>query len=232
MNDNKTLKDIINEVTEQEIEENCPELKMSPEEMMAKIKANEKVRKKKRLGYIAVAAVLIVAFVVMGVKFGDSILHVDADRNGKEEILTDEGVIVEDKGWGSSGEAGLVITDWEEIYIAKEHVEDLLVPGYIPKGYEFEELKIENVDGGNTCTFTFSNKTNVMEVRQYNSVANMRSLEMGYVEEKVTSKKGNVYIRRYDENKIATIRTNDGMTIELDSNLKENEIVKIIENLN
>lgn len=232
MNDNKTLKDIIIEVTEQEIEENCPELSASPEEMMAKIANKERARKKKCLGYIAVAAVLILAFVVIGIKFGDSILHVDADKNGKEIIMTDEGVLIEDKGWGSSSEEGIIITDWQEIAIAKTHVENLLVPEYIPEGYEFEELNIDASKERVLCVYSFEGERKPLEIYMLIGYEKMASLKTEKINDVILSSKGDVYIRNSNENKIATILIDDGITIEVHSDESCSELVEIIENMN
>jgi len=46
MNDNKTLKDIIIEETEQELASNLPEFSASPEEMLAKVKAKALLQRK------------------------------------------------------------------------------------------------------------------------------------------------------------------------------------------
>jgi len=231
MNDNKTLKDIIIEETEKEIEANLPEFSATPEEMLAKIKAKEKASKKRCLGYIVVAAVLILAFVAIGMKYSDSLFTVDADKNGKEEIVTDDGVIIEDEGWGSSSEDGIVITDWDEIPIAKSHVEELLVPEYIPEGYEFDELTIENLDGGLTCNFLIEGETNNIEIREHINSENLQSLVINDYEEKIECEKGEIYIRKYNQYKIATIYINDGITIEVDSNLSKKEIEKLVENM-
>lgn len=231
MNDNKTLKDIIIEETEQELASNLPEFSASPEEMLAKIKAKEKASKKRCLGYIVVAAVLILAFVAIGMKYSDSLFTVDADKNGKEEIVTDDGVIIEDEGWGSSSEENIVITDWEEVPIAKSHVEELLIPEYIPEGYEFEELKIEAVDGGNTCTFTFLSINNEMEIRQHNIHGNRQSIEINNIGKKIDSRKGAIYVRSLDNYNIATMYIDEGLVIEIISNLTEKEIIKVLDNI-
>lgn len=231
MNDNKTLKDIIIEETEKEIEANLPEFSATPEEMLAKIKAKEKASKKRCLGYIVVAAVLILAFVAIGMKCSDTFLTVDADKNGKEEIVTDDGVIIEDEGWGSSSEDGIVITDWDEIPIAKSHVEKLLMPEYVPEGYEFKELKVENIEGGYVCTYLYLGKDMNFEVREHLNYENLQSVEINDVKHTVISEKGKVYFKLYDDNKIATIYLDDGITVEVDSNLDEKEIIKIIENM-
>lgn len=232
MNDNKTLKDIIIEVTEQDIDANCPELSASPEEMMAKIANKERTRKKKCLGYIAVAAVLIVAFVVVGVKFGDTILHVDADKNGKEEILTDDGVIVEDNGWGRSSEDWLAITDWADIPIVKTHVEKILIPEYLPDGYVFESFNAYTTDGIADCTYIFLNENDVLEIYEIIANENVSSLKIEDANEKIESKRGEIFMKNSGENKIATIYIDDGIVIEIHSKLSNDEIVNIINNMN
>lgn len=232
MNDNKTLKDIVIEETEQELASNLPEFSASPEEMLAKIKAKEKKAKRRRIGCFVVAAVLLLAFVTIGMKCSDTFFTVDADKNGKEEIVTDDGVIIEDEGWGSSSEDGIVITDWEEVSHAKAFIREMLVPKHIPKGYEFKELIVENIDGGATCKFLFIDNMNTIEICQHITYTNVQALEIEDVKKKIKSKKGTVYLRMYDEYKIATICIDDGLTIEVNSNLTENEIIKIIENMN
>jgi len=231
MNDNKTLKDIIIEETEQELASNLPEFSASPEEMLAKVKAKEKKTKRHRLGYFVFAAVLLLAFVAIGMKCSDTFLTVDADKNGKEEIVTDDGVIIEDEGWGSSSEDGITITEWKEVPLAKVHVEELLIPEYIPEGYEFEELRVENVDGGNTCTFTFLSINNEIEIRQHNIHGNRQSIEINNIGKKIDSRKGAIYVRSLDNYNIATMYIDEGLVIEIISNLTEKEIIKVLDNI-
>jgi len=232
MNDNKTLKDIIIEETEQELASNLPEFSASPEEMLAKVKAKEKKTKRHRLGYFVFAAVLLLAFVAIGMKCSDTFLTVDADKNGKEEIVTDDGVIIEDEGWGSSSETIFQISQWEDIELVKYHVSELMIPNYWPKGYIFESLFVEILENGYTCRFVFTEGKEQIEIHEHMTCENMQSVEVDRKEKEIICKKGYIYIRDYKDFKIATISCDDGLVIEVNSNLDDAEIVKIIESMN
>ena len=57
---------------------------------------------------------------------------VDADKNAKEEIVTEDGVVIEDGGWGSDDEESWEITDWNEVSAMKATIPQLIIPEYIP----------------------------------------------------------------------------------------------------
>ena len=81
-------------------------------------KDRERRRKKRN----TLVACLVAAFIVGYLSFDALVPEVGADKNPKETIQTEDGVIIEDGGWGSStGENDIWKTeDWSEVIKIKE----------------------------------------------------------------------------------------------------------------
>lgn len=228
----RTLKDIISDITEQELAEKCPDVVITRDQLHQKIKKHRKRRLKKPVTFAVIAAVLVLGFIALWPMLSPNDIKADADKNAKEEILTDDGVIIEDKGWGSSSEDVILITDWDDIPIAKSQIDELLVPEYIPEGYEFQELRVETVDEyGITCTLSFDCEDNSIVICENINKNFLSSLELENVYREETSKKGKIYYKKDNGNKIATIKIDDGIVIDILGNISDDELLKMINNL-
>ena len=115
-------------------------------------KDREKRRKKRN----ALVACIVAAFIVGYLTYDDLVPEVGADKNPKETIQTEDGVIIEDGGYGSSvGDENVWVTEeWNELqralknadYLAKLHrsVADINSGHYITKTMqELEEMEDE-----------------------------------------------------------------------------------------
>lgn len=255
-NEERTIKDVLCDDIDRRLEENPPkmptleEFKAMAYERLAEADAKgtdadtqaisesrETVKvkgtKTKTLKTAGLVAGFVIAVIIGAFAFNAYIDDVGADKNPKEEIVTEDGVIIEDGGWGSSdGEDGVwVITDWEHVEAAKETIPELLIPGYIPEGYEFEKLTIETVsEGMMICEYIFNNGESIVEIESQHYSSTTSSFNIGDVARKVESQKGMVYIQEYNK-KIATIQIDDGILLYIESTVSDNDIIKIIDSL-
>lgn len=228
----RTLQEIICDVTEQELAQ-YPDDTMSAAEIEAMIKKRALKTRKRRLRIISAAAVfMIVAIGVFVAAFDGYPTNVEADKNAPQETITDDGVVIEDGGWGSAEDESWTITDWEEIHEVKQHITQLLIPKEDFKGFNFKMLKINPLDANSMiCTYEFRSNKGEFTIEQYIHSNNLESLETENVEKILESKKGTIYLRTIDEIKIATIQVDDGIMVELRGNLDEQSILNIINTL-
>lgn len=191
-------------------------------------KDREKRRKKRN----TMVACVVAAFVVGLFSFEYFVPEVGADKNPKETIQTEDGVIIEDGGWGSStGEDDVWVTqEWEDINKIKETFPKLITPSYVPQEYVFKTLKIETVVKTDfTVEYIFiKNESQFIEIEMFFTDNNNVSVEVNDVVKKIKSEKGDVFIAT---NGMATIQIDDGTIIHIWSDITENELIKLINSL-
>ena len=231
--ENKTaLKEAFDAELLKQLEENPPEIP-SYEKFSSMIDGEVKKRRR-RIHIISTAASIALLFLAGIATFSYFAPDIQADKNPKEEIITEDGVIIEDGGWGSSEEEDNVriIADWELVEKEKERVPELLIPRYIPEGYEFEKLTIETVETGTTTAeYVFNNGVDILEIEIRMRSNNRNSLNINDVVRTLKTIKGNVHIKEYRDTKIATIEINDGIVVNMWFNLSDEEVVNIINNM-
>lgn len=216
------------------LEENPPEIP-SYEQFSDMIDRDQRKLRRRRRRIAGIAACFMVAMLV-GI-FACSLpgANVDADNNPKEEIATDDGVIIEDGGWGSSeGEDDVwVTTDWEHVILAKEIFPRLLIPEYVPEGYEFENLRIESyMETDTVCEFLFYNVSNEderIEIEEIIIHEDMQSLHIDAGTKKIQCKRGIIYLQV--DTKIATIQMDDGITVHIIGKISDKNLIDVVENL-
>ena len=228
----RSIREIISDATDRELKDFATG-NLTPDELVAMAAAEER-RRKRRMRRISGIAALFVIVLACGAFFVFSTFttDVDADKNPKKEIVTEDGVIIEDGGWGSSSEDGWIVTDWKEVSAAKATIPELVIPEYVPEGYEFESLRIEYAENIMRDTYTF--KTTKGDSIVIQECLNDESLEMTYIKDadlEIESSKGKVYIKETAQEKNATIYMDDGIVIYVWSNIDVNEIVNIVENI-
>lgn len=230
----RTMKEIISDAVERQLKKD-PSEDMSLEEFAAIIERAEARRRKRRLKWMSIAAMFLLAIVGATLALNTLTTDVGANKNEKEEIVTEDGVVIEDGGWGSSdGEDNVwSTTDWAEVEAMMSHEKTLIIPRYIPQGFEFEHLIIEQfVTGNRTYEYLFSDKTNkTIEIEVSIQVENMMALDIDGTPKQITSSKGKIYIQEKNT-QIATMQIDDGINIFIIGALSEKEIINIIENLN
>lgn len=126
-------------------------------------------------------------------------------------------------------------TKWEDIEKAKKLVPDLLVPTYIPEGYEFEKLIVETeVTGEVIVDYVFIKNKDKYHV----SIFNLENIEEAKITHKSTvnfSEVGEVMVWK---DKINNCSENNGATIMFENkcilvtgDIQENDIIKIFEGI-
>lgn len=231
-NNKSTLKEAFDAELMKRLEENPPEIP-TYEEFSAMVDKSlaERCRRRKRIAGIAAGFVVVLLAGILACT--NLTADVDADKNPKEEIITEDGVIIEDGGWGSSdGEDNVwVIEEWEYVEDVKDTIPELLIPKYIPDGYEFDKLTIITVEtGGITCEYLFTNyMEECLEIEIFVLNEGEVSSDINNAEISLETSKGDLYIHE-NENK-ATIQTDDGSIVTIWSTLPNDIIIKIIEQL-
>lgn len=230
-NSEKSLQEILGEALDRDAADVTPS-PMSYEQFQSMLSERKQVkRKKRRLRIAGVAALFMIVLVSAALVFRAFTTDVGANKNAPEEIITEDGVVIEDKGWGSSGEDCWTITNWDEIETVKATFPDLMIPRYIPEGYEFEELTVERVVTGDTVyAYLFLNRKNEqMEIELVSTGKSETAINIDHISRILTCNKGKVYIQ--ENNKRATIYLDDGLNVYIWSNLSDEKIIKIIESL-
>lgn len=228
---NRTLKEIVSDATDRDLERYETGI-LTPDRLkkLASDADKRKKRRHRRIAGIAALFAVVVAGAIMVFDFADT--DVEADKNSKEEIVTEDGsIIIEDGGWGSSSEDGWIITDWAEVEIAKATIPELIVPGYIPEGYEFKELKIFGGSNAFNIEYLFdSDNEYELIIYQYKQDENLGAVQINNIDNEIYSKKGKIYIKNDGEYKKATIYMDDDFIVDMWNNFSNEEILKVIEN--
>ena len=228
----RSIREIISDATDRELKDFATG-NLTPDELVAMAAAEER-RRKRRMRRISGIAALFVIVLACGAFFVFSTFttDVDADKNPKEEIVTEDGVIIEDGGWGSSSEDTWEITDWNEVNTAKATIPELMIPEYIPEGYEFERLTIDNLGTSQRMAFIFVNNYGIeLFINEYKLGESLQVTDIFDYSRIIESQKGNVYLLDMDTNIKATIQINDDLIVEIFSELTDNELIDIINSM-
>lgn len=228
----RSIREIISDATDRELED-FDTGSLSPDRLRAMAAAEER-RRKRRIRRISGIAALFVLVLACGafLVFSTFTADVEADKNPKEEIVTEDGVIIEDGGWGSSSEEGWVITDWNEVKTAKASIPELVIPEYVPEGYEFERLTINDTGDIKNIEYIFVEKNEneiIIKVDIYKEM--LEGTEVYETDRKISTSRGDVYICEGTPMNNAIIKLNDGIIMYLWTNLSDYEIQKIIEGI-
>lgn len=228
------LKECFDAQITKQLEENPPGIP-TYEQFSAMIDKDQIARRHRKRRITGIAACFVAAVLIGVFAFGLPGSDVDADNNPKEEITTEDGVIIEDGGWGSSEEEDnvWVTDDWEHVADAKQMAPQLLIPTYIPQDYQFKQLIVENIEEEfQICEYLFVNKDGAtIELEVVFKNTSLGTLEIENVARTLKCKEGDIYVQEY-ENKIATIQKNDGIIIYVIGKIPDGEIIKIINGLN
>lgn len=227
-NSEKSLQEILGEALDRDAADAAP-FPMSYEQFQSMLSESKQVkRKKRRLRIAGFAALFMIVLVSAALVFRAFTTDVGANKNAPEEIITEDGVVIEDKGWGSSGEDCWTITNWDEIETVKATFPDLMIPRYIPEGYEFEELTVERVETGDAVYryFFFDGKEDQIQIEIFIGSEGERVIDIDQVSRTISGNKGDIYIQ--SENKRAIIQFDDGLMVRIWSNLSDEDIVKLI----
>lgn len=227
----RSIREIVSDATDRELKDFATG-NLTPDELVAMAVAEER-RRKRRMRRISGIAALFVIVLACGAFFVFSTFttDVDADKNPKEEIVTEDGVIIEDGGWGSSSEDMWEINNWDEVKSAKAMISELLVPYYIPNGYVFEKLSI--VEIGKMLKIEYYFKNDIQDELIIQEYIQNENLDVTYVTESrvIDSNKGAIYIVESGEIKNATVYMNDGTSIYIWTKINDEQIVQLVDQM-
>ena len=227
----RTIGEIISDATDEELKHYHTGT-LTPEELRSAVDKEQRAGRRRMLRRLTAAAALLVLVVAATVfAFENFTTDVDADKNAKEEIVTEDGVVIEDGGWGSDSEQSWEITDWDEVAAVKATIPDLAIPEYIPEGYEFEVLTISEFEGVASIEYVFCNEEHTLRIQEHIHDNNLESTHTDK-EKSLESTKGKIYLETlYGENN-AVIYLDDGIIVSVWTILNNEEIIEIIENFN
>lgn len=231
-NSKRSIGQIISDATDEELKDYHKESagNMTPDRLKAMAARTEK-RKRRHMRELAGVAALFILVVVGGIMvFNTFTTDVDADKNAKEEIVTEDGVVIEDGGWGSDDEESWEITDWNEVSAMKATIPQLIIPEYIPDGYEFQNVIINDIENVTTIDYLFKNsKDNEIIVQEYLQDKNLEFTQIYESDKQIDSKKGKIYISEDSGINNAIIQIDDGIMVYIWTTLSHNEIIKIVD---
>ena len=118
------------------------------------------------------AAISCVVIVCAGTFSAMNLLVPDAAIAGKNGPVTMEdgnSTIVknnaEDPGANLGGDT-MIETEWDKVATVKKNYPDLLIPGYVPEGYEFKELRVEVTEAFSSFIYTYERDNKLIKLIQ------------------------------------------------------------------
>lgn len=121
-----------------------------------------------------------------------------------------------------------VRTDWDEAMKLAEEYPDMLIPDYVPEGYEFKQLKVETGSVGVTYKFAFQDaknkRINIIEI------PDMEDTLITDYEEEIMGQLGKIYIK-HENDTITGISLLGEIMISVELKGTKDEVVGIIDQL-
>lgn len=229
--DERTMEDIIKDATDRYLD-SFPEKEITVSDLEDMVSRHDRKTRKRTVRAAGFAALFII--VAAGIFFiSGGYFDVGADKNPKEQIVKDDMVVSKDGGYGDDGgEDELVITEWDEVENAYiKQFPKIVTPTYIPKGYEFYSLKIQQTEESYTYKYIYKSENDIIEMHEFYNMGNLNSLETKNSKKQLDSDKGTIYIQDIDDTRKATIQLNDGIFLEIWCDLDDNDIKQIIDKL-
>lgn len=152
-----------------------------------------------------------------------------AGNNGAVKNQEQEGVVTKNNSVGAEENPGgerVTVTDWKQVEPLKKEYPDLQIPDYIPEGYAFIELTVENNDNAKKYWYTFQNKEDVIWIKQMEGLT--VSIFYEY-ERQAESNAGPVYFKN-DGIENAGIQKGEQM-IMVSGEISDEELIRILESL-
>lgn len=227
----RTIGEIISDATDEELK-HYHTGSLTPEELRSAVDKEQRAGRRRMLRRLTAAAALLMLVVAATVfAFENFTTDVDADKNAKEEIVTEDGVVIEDGGWGSDSEQSWEITDWDEVAAVKATIPELAILEYIPKSYVFKSLSINIIENTLTAEYIFHKNDHDVVILQYFHDENSESTYIKNEGQEIKCSKGVIYVLTDLEGNKAIIQIEDGFIIEILNEFETEEIVKIIDGL-
>lgn len=214
-----------------------PEVSITVEELKALDAADKKKRRKRAARCASVAAVaVIVCAAVVYMAWPETVVPVDADKNTEQRVETGDGVVIINEG-EAEGEGIVTYSEksWKNVKKLRKIFKKLAIPEYVPEGYNFVDLSIEQYSeiGGFKATYKYwkSGENLLIEQRQYEGSGENAPILTGK-ERELHVKQNTVYILDDEDNSstMATLYTNQ-TSIKVIGNLSDDDIIKLIEEI-
>ena len=107
------------------------------------------------------AAACCVMVACVGTFSAVNLLSPDDVIAGKSDpVMTEEGnntIVKEGQGQPGENLGGdtMIEPDWNRVATVKKNYPDMLIPGYVPEGYEFKELQVEVTEALHTYSYIY-----------------------------------------------------------------------------
>ncbi|WP_307726240.1 DUF4367 domain-containing protein [Senimuribacter intestinalis] len=192
--------------------------------------AKERSRARKRKYMAAISCVVIVCagtFSAMNLLVPDAAI---AGKNGPVTMEDGNSTIVknnaEDPGANLGGDT-MIETEWDKVATVKKNYPDLLIPGYVPEGYEFKELRVEVTEFFNSYSYTYEKEKSALRFTQITStdLTIIKNYSYSFI-----SNSG-VEIKIKEDEEISASFIIDDNTYTIIGNLKEEEFAEIADSL-
>lgn len=152
-----------------------------------------------------------------------------AGNNGAVKSQEQEGVVTKNNSVGAEENPGgerVTVTDWKQVEPLKKEYPDLQIPDYIPEGYGFAKLEIENNDNVKKYWYTFRNGEDILQLKQ---IGGLTVSIFNEHERNVESNAGPVYFKN-DGIENAGIQKGNQMIV-VSGQLSDAEMIRILESL-
>ena len=192
--------------------------------------AREKSRARKRKYMAAISCVVIVCagtFSAMNLLVPDAAI---AGKNGPVTMEDGNSTIVknnaEDPGANLGGDT-MIETEWDKVATVKKNYPDLLIPGYVPEGYEFKELEISIMEKIKVFSFSFKQGEELFMIQKI--LGSEVNLIKNYTRS-IKTESGTEIRLKEDEAKAAYFFVDESMYM-IEGDISDEEYIKITEKL-
>lgn len=214
-----------------------PEVSITIEELKALERADRKKRNRKKAKIVGVAAALLIVCGVAAYAAwpGNLATPVDADKNTSQSVQEENGnVIINENGAEGKGATIYTESNWDKVADMRKKFPDLIIPTYVPEGYEFTELEVEQyISIGYKVTYKYQKGNSELQIEEktYEKQGEHASILEGK-ERELKTKKGKCYILAGNNGRdlIAKIYSNN-KELSVSGSIDEKECVKIVEKI-
>lgn len=211
-----------------------PKVSITVEELEALERADRQQRRKRRLRYFSMAAaVFFICVVALYALWPETAVPVSADKNTEQRVEEKDGMVVINEGdVEGSGTISYTEDDESKILELKKRFKDLVTLTYLPEGYLFSNLTIEDyAEEGFLAQYTFvKNKKNIYVAQQFYSTSGTKTDIANNNVDFIETKFGRAYIAKDGKKIIASVDLDNGY-LKVTGRLTTKEIVKIIDNI-
>lgn len=152
-----------------------------------------------------------------------------AGNNGAVKSQEQEGVVTKNNSVGAEENPGgerVTVTDWKQVEPLKKEYPELMVPEYIPEGYGFMKLTLDDNANVHKYEYCFQNKGDIIWLKQ---IEGLTVSIFNEHERNVESNAGPVYFKN-DGIENAGIQKGNQMIV-VSGQLSDAEMIRILESL-